>query len=538
MTQPLTLTFNGAARTVTGSCHEFVLGKTRVLVDCGMFQGSRTLEGLNASPFSFNPRHVDAVVLTHAHIDHSGLLPRLAAEGFSGPIWCTQPTADLLEYMLADSGRIHEADTARRNRRRDRAGEEPFQPLYTEADAMAAWGMCRPVALEEWFEPAPGFRVRLWNAGHILGSASAEIEAGGTRVMCSGDIGPDNKAFHPDPEGPSGFDHVLCESTYGDRRRERVTIEARRKVLEAEIRGALERGGNLIIPSFALERTQELLLDIVELLRAKAIPPVPVFIDSPLASHATDVFKRHAAELEDLHGSCVFEHPQLHFVDSVEESIRLNSVKGAIILAASGMCEGGRIRHHLIHNLYRREATVLFVGYQAAGTLGRVILDGAQRVRISGQDVHVRAAIRRIDSYSAHADQSELLDWVAARAPIHGSLFLVHGEDSGLETMRQLAQTRAPDATMVVPSIGETWELPAGAPARRTKTGREDIAENLGHDWQNAYASFVTGLRRDLARIEDEKAREEALAQMRKVLDSYAKHRDGRRRHAPEKTPR
>ncbi|MCJ2180322.1 MBL fold metallo-hydrolase RNA specificity domain-containing protein [Novosphingobium album (ex Hu et al. 2023)] len=538
MTQPLTLTLNGAARTVTGSCHEFVFGKTRVLVDCGMFQGSRTLEGLNASPFGFNPHHVDAVVLTHAHIDHSGLLPRLVAEGFSGPIWCTQATADLLEYMLADSGRIHEADTARRNRRRDRAGEEPFEPLYTEADAMAAWGLCRPVEREEWFEPAPGFRARLWNAGHILGSASVEMEAGGTRVMCSGDIGPDNKAFHPDPEGPSGFDHVLCESTYGDRRRERVTIEARRKVLEAEIRGALDRGGNLLIPSFALERTQELLLDIVELLRAKAIPPVPVFIDSPLASHATDVFKRHAAELEDLHGSCVFTHPQLHFVESVQESIRLNSVSGAIILAASGMCEGGRIRHHLIHNLYRREATVLFVGYQAAGTLGRVILDGAQRVRISGQDVHVRASIRRIDSYSAHADQSELLDWVAARAPIHGSVFLVHGEDSGLETMRQLAQTRAPDATMVVPSIGETWELPAGAPARRTKTGREDIAQSLGHDWQNAYASFVTGLKRDLGRIEDEKAREEALAQMRKVLDSYAAHRDGRRRHAAEKASR
>lgn len=538
MTQPLTLTFNGAARTVTGSCHEFVCDGTRVLVDCGMFQGSRTLEGLNASPFSFDPRAVDAVILTHAHIDHSGLLPRLAAEGFSGPVWCTQPTADLLEYMLADSGRIHEADTARRNRRRDRAGEEPFQPLYTEADAMAAWGMCRPVALEEWFEPAPGFRARLWNAGHILGSASVEMEAGGTRVMCSGDVGPDNKAFHPDPEGPSGFDHVLCESTYGDRRREPVTIEARRKVLEAEIRGALDRGGNLLIPSFALERTQELLLDIVELLRAGAIPPVPVFIDSPLASHATDVFKHHASELEDLHGSCVFEHPQLHFVDSVEESIRLNSVRGAIILAASGMCEGGRIRHHLIHNLYRREATVLFVGYQAAGTLGRVILDGAQRVRISGQDVHVRAAIRRIDSYSAHADQAELLDWIGARAPVHGSVFLVHGEDSGLEALRQLAQGRAPDASMIVPAIGEAWELPAGAPARRTKTGREDIAESLSHDWQNAYAAFVTGLRRDLARIEDEKAREEALAQMRKVLDSFAKHRDGRRRNAAEKASR
>lgn len=529
MTQPLTLTFNGAARTVTGSCHEFVLGKARVLVDCGMFQGSRTLETLNAESFSFNPRRVDAVVLTHAHIDHSGLLPRLVAEGFNGPIWCTQATADLLEYMLADAGRIQEGDTARRNRRRDRAGDEPFQPLYTEADALAAWGMCRPVVLKEWFEPAGGFRARLWNAGHILGAASIEIEAGGVRVMCSGDLGPENKAFEPDPEGPSGFDHVLCECTYGDRGREPVTLAGRRKLLEAEIRGALERGGNLVIPTFALERTQELLLDIVELLCAKAIPSVPVFIDSPLASQATGVFKRHSAELEDLNGPCTFDHPQLHFVEGVQESIRLNSVSGAIILAASGMCEGGRIRHHLIHNLHRRESTVLFVGYQATGTLGRVIQEGASRVRISGQDVMVRAAIRRIDSYSAHADQGELLDWIAARAPIHGSLFLVHGEAGALEAMRELANARAHGTAVIVPQIGENWELPAGEPARRRKTGRVEIAAVTGHDWQNSYAAFVTGLKRDLARIENEQARQEALKQMREVLDGFAARRRGRR---------
>lgn len=529
MTLPLTLTLNGAARTVTGSCHEFALGPTRLLVDCGLFQGSRTLEALNSAPLGFDPRGIDAVILTHAHIDHSGLLPRLVAEGFAGPVWCTRPTAELLEYMLADAGRIQESDAARRNRRRDRAGEEPFEPLYTEADALAAWGLCRPIDLENGFEPAPGFRAKLWNAGHILGSASVELEAGGVRLMCSGDLGPDNKAFHPDPEGPAGFDHVLCECTYGDRRRQQVSLEERRELLKAEIRGALDRGGNLVIPAFALERTQELLLDIVALLRAQAIPPVPVFIDSPLASRATDVFQRHAHELEDLGGLPVFDHSQLHFVESVQESIRLNAVSGAIILAASGMCEGGRIRHHLVHNLHRREATVLFVGYQAAGTLGRIILDGAERVRISGQDVRVRATVRRIDSYSAHADQAELLDWIAARTPVQGSLFLVHGEDRSLETMRTLAQGRIGETDVVVPEIGERWELPAGAPARRTRSGRADIAGLEGRDWQNDYAAFVTGLRRELAGIADIRARQEALDRMRRVLEEYARYRDDRR---------
>lgn len=532
MTHPLSLTFHGSARTVTGSCHEFVLGKARVLVDCGMFQGSRTLEGLNRGAFGFDPRKLDAVVLTHAHIDHSGLLPRLVAEGFEGPIWCTRPTADLLEYMLADAGRIQESEAARRNRRRDRAGEEPFEPLYTEADALAAWGQCSPVELEEWFEPVPGFRARLWNAGHILGSASVELEAGGARVLVSGDLGPDNKAFHPDPESPAGFDHVLCESTYGDRAREQISIAGRRKLLEAEIRGALARGGNLVIPTFALERTQELLLDIAELARTKAIGNVPVFIDSPLASQATRVFERHAHDLEDVDPDCTFNCPNFHFVESVQESIRLNSVSGAIIMAASGMCEAGRIRHHLIHNLFRRESTVLFVGYQAAGSLGRVILEGAGRVRISGQDVMVRAAIRRIDSYSAHADQRELLDWIAERGPVTGNLFLVHGESEALASLGKLAAERVPGIRVTIPEIGESYDLPPAAPARRTKTGRSDLTAALGRDWQNSYADFATGLKRDLVRIKDEARRQQAISEMRKVLESYSAHRDRRRERA------
>lgn len=346
----LSLSFHGAAQTVTGSCMEFRTPESRILVECGLFQGSRSLEALNHGPLSFHPKQIDAVVLTHAHIDHSGLLPRLVAEGFSGPIWCTQQTSDLLEYMLADAGRIQESEAERRNRRRDRAGETSFRPIYTEADALAAWQQTGSIEREEWFEPAPGFRARLWNAGHILGSASVELEAEGARVLCSGDLGPQNKAFYLDPDAPAGFDHVICESTYGDRIRQQVTIKERRELLEAEILAARAKGGNLIIPTFALERTQELLLDIAMLSDSGRIAGATVYVDSPLASQATKVFKKYASELEDADGADVFSHPSIHYIRDVAESIRLNSVSGAIILAASGMCEAGRIRHHLLHN--------------------------------------------------------------------------------------------------------------------------------------------------------------------------------------------
>jgi len=525
----LTLTFHGAARTVTGSCMEFRQGGSRILVDCGLFQGSRSLEALNHEPLDFDPKAIDAVVLTHAHIDHSGLLPRLAAGGFKGAIWCTRETADVLEYMLADAGRIQEYEAERRNRRRDRAGEDPFRPIYTEADAMDAWRLTRPVELHDFFEPAPGFRARLWNAGHILGSASAELAAGGVRVLCSGDIGPENKAFYPEPTAAAGCDHVVCESTYGDRVREHVTIEERRKLLEAEILGARARGGNLIIPSFALERTQELLLDIAVLSRSGRIGNATVYVDSPLANRATSVFEKYIDQLEDTGGVNVFRNPAIHYVSDVSESIRLNSVSGAIILAASGMCEAGRIRHHLFHNLHRRDSTVLFVGFQAQGTLGRVILEGAKHVRISGKDVQIRAQIRRIDSYSAHADQSELLEWIEGRCPIKGSLFLDHGENGAIEELRRLAQSRDVAETIVVPEIGETYELPAGAPARRKQTGRTELREVIGRDWQNEYADLATSLKRRLAEIRDTKARQKAIDEMRRVLDSYANQRARRK---------
>jgi metallo-beta-lactamase family protein len=503
MTAP-TLAIHGAAQTVTGSCFQLSSGGHDVLIDCGLFQGSRSLEALNREPFDFQPRRIEALLLTHAHLDHSGLIPRLVAEGFAGTIF------------------------ERRNRRADRADEPPVEALYRMEDVEAALELMRPVELEEQVDVAPGIQARFWNAGHILGSASVELSAGGTTMLFSGDVGPEHKSFHLDPAGPHGLAHLFCESTYGDRDREAVTIEGRRKLLEAEVKAALARGGNLVIPVFALERTQELLLDLASLMNSGRLPQTQVFIDSPLASRATEVFRRHRRDLEDLGEREVFRHTAFHYVESVDASIRLNSMSGAVILAASGMCEAGRIRHHLRANLPRGDSTILFVGFQAQGTLGRTILEGAGRVRISGRDVAVRAQIRRIDTYSAHADRQELIGWIKARQPVRGSLFLTHGEADALESLRRATQSQA--ASVIVPEIGERYELPAAAPARRIATGRVELRDAISRDWQNDYADFAVNLKRELQRIESGRQRAEAIRRMRSVIDEYAAHRKTHRR--------
>jgi len=525
MTAP-TLTIHGAAQTVTGSCFEYAFGGRRILVDCGLFQGSRSLEALNREPWDFDPKQIAAVLLTHAHIDHSGLLPRLIAEGYDGPIWCTRPTSDLLAVMLPDAARIQEQDVERRNRRADRADERGIEPIYTVADASRVLELIQTAELGKPFAPCPGVSAQFWNAGHILGAVSIEVSAGGVRTLFSGDLGPENKSFHPDPSAPSGFDHVICESTYGDRDRDTVTIPQRRDLLEAEVSAALGRGGNLVIPVFALERTQELLLDLAMLINTGKLRGISVFIDSPLASRATEVFWRHRGELEDLGEAEIFKHPSFHFVESTLESMHLNTVSGAVILAASGMCEAGRIRHHLFHNLPRRDSTVLFVGFQSQGSLGRAIVDGAERVRISGRDVAVRAQIRRIDSYSAHADRSELMDWIGKRFPIKGTLFLDHGETGAIDALRQEMAKTCP--SVIAPEIGETFELRADAPARRLRSGKAELRSVVAKDWQNAYADFAANLKRDLQRIQSAEKRAEAIKLMREVIDGMAAYRERR----------
>ena len=396
----VTLRFCGASRTVTGSCYLFETKAGRMLVDCGLFQGPKTLKALNYSRFPFHPADIDTVLLTHAHIDHSGLLPKLVREGFRGRILATRGTIDLCSYMLPDAGSIQESEVEALNRRNAARGRAEVSPIYTQADAFAALDHFHAVEYETWVPAMTGARARYWNAGHLLGSASIEIEfadEGGAgkplRVLLSGDIGPDAKLLQPDPEAPTGLDYIVCESTYGDRDRPPVTRESRRQVLAAEVREAQAAGGALLIPAFAVERTQELIVDLVDLMERGDIPAAPIFLDSPLAIRATEVFRAHAETLEP--GADVnrlLSSPHLRCTETVEESKSIARFTGFhIVIAASGMCDAGRIRHHLKRWLWQANATVLLSGFQAQGTLGRFLDGGAKAVRIQGEEIKVKA---------------------------------------------------------------------------------------------------------------------------------------------------
>lgn len=395
------LKFHGAAGCVTGSCALLETKRGRVLVDCGLFQGSKTLKELNYGPFPFNACEIDAVLLTHAHIDHSGLLPKLMRAGFAGPIYATAGTRDLCAVMLPDAGAIQEMEVESLNRRNQRRGLPEVEPIYTARDAREAMGQFRIVQLGELLEILPDLRARWWDAGHILGSTSIEVEVSGadggapTRILFSGDLGPGGRDLAHDPAGPASVDHIVLESTYGDVERGFVSTEDRRRILAKELALAHAAGGPLLIPAFAVERTQELLVDLIDLMEKTEAPPGPIFLDSPLAIRATDVFLRHG---HDGAGGNPFaslrESRLLRFTESANESREIERVRGwHVIVAASGMCDAGRIRHHLKRLLWRPEATVLIVGYQAVGTLGRLLREGRREVRIQGDVVRVRAAV-------------------------------------------------------------------------------------------------------------------------------------------------
>ncbi|MBS1167157.1 MAG: putative exonuclease of the beta-lactamase fold involved in processing [Proteobacteria bacterium] len=524
--QPV-ITFHGAAETVTGSCHMVELGGHRILIDCGMFQGSKTEKELNYRAFPFEPHAIDALILTHAHIDHSGLVPKLVKDGFKGPIFATAPTIDLCKVMLPDSAHIQEMEVEQLNRRNQRRGQREVTPIYTLLDALEAVKQMRSTELTEWREAAPGFRFRLWNAGHLLGSTSVEVEATGgdrpVRILFSGDLGPDNKLLQQAPEAPSGWDHVVMESTYGDTDRQEVTEARRRAELRSEVRAAINPDGVLLIPSFAVERTQELLADLVHLFETGQLPPCPVIIDSPLANRASQIFRSYARSLDN--GDLLlraFSSPHVHFTESVEQSMALDQMHGFhIVISASGMCEAGRIRHRLRNWLWRSEATVLLVGYQAAGTLGRLLADGTPVVRLKGEQIDVRARIRKLDLYSGHADGPELAAWLRKRLPVAGTVFLVHGEEKAIEGLRARLSDSLSAEHLVDPNLDASYRLGHAAAVEIVDTARRPrlAPRQVGHtDWHNDFQGLLLDIQAEIGKAADEKARAKVIRRLRGAL--------------------
>lgn len=474
------LTFYGGADTVTGSCFLVDTGQTRILVDCGLFQGPKAIRQRNYESFPFDPESIDFVFLTHAHIDHSGQIPKLIKYGYKGPILCTACTADMCGALLPDSGYIQEMEVERKNRKARRTGQPEVQPIYTVDDAYRCLEYFQPVAIDVKQELIPGIIYRLRDAGHILGAAVIELwvrEEGGTdtKIVFSGDLGNRGRPFVRDPENVWDADCLVLESTYGDRKHKEPDEDPAERFKEV-IWKTYRKGGNLIIPAFAVERTQDLLYQIFGLMRADELPPMDVYVDSPLAIAITHIFGANHNCYDDeacqllAAGIDPLGLPHLKMSRTAQESRRLNEIPGgAIILAGSGMCEAGRIRHHLKHNLWRPEATILFVGYQAEGTLGRYLLDGGQKARLFGEEVVVRADIENIRGWSAHADQDMLVDWVKRFRVYPQQLFLVHGEAKAAQALKERL-TRETGIIARIPVWKETVTVQSGLEKRQKLT--------------------------------------------------------------------
>lgn len=455
--------FLGGVGTVTGTCLHLRIDEMQLLVDCGMYQG-RNADEINRTPFLFAPEEIDYLFLTHAHIDHSGLIPRLIKEGFHGKIITTSATADLTEIMLYDSAHLQEKDAEWLNKRALRAGEgRRFEPLYTVEDVR----MVIPFFERRYYgkieDLGSGIRYRFLDAGHILGSASLEIWYQNNlekRIVFSGDIGKKGNPIINDPQLVECADYVVIESTYGNRLHK--SMEDSIDELVDAIEETFRRGGNVLIPAFAVGRTQDILYTLNKLVRDRRLKPLDVYVDSPLAEEATKVYLAHP-ECFDEEAMRMFQHKEaeairLHFATTVEESQRINRINsGAVIIAGSGMCDGGRIRHHLKHNLWRPESSIIFMGYQAEGTLGRRIIEGAERVHILGEEIAVKARIYTIGGFSAHADRNGLLEWLSAfkNKPC---VFIVHGEE-GVSIEFEQAVKKDLGFVTHVPKKGEEFEV-------------------------------------------------------------------------------
>jgi metallo-beta-lactamase family protein len=462
----LKLTFWGGARTVTGSCYLLEVGKDKILIDCGMFQGNKAITERNERQFPFHAADIDFVLLSHAHTDHSGLIPKLCKTGFKGTVYATEATKDLCAIMLPDSGHIQEIESEWKNRKGKRGGKpRNAEPIYTMEDAERSLRFFSSVRYDEDVAVTSQVRARFRDAGHILGSSIIEIWVtegpDETKLVFSGDLGKYNQPIINDPTAIESADYLLIESTYGSRNHE---VEAKVDRLRDIINETVDRGGNVVIPAFAVGRTQTLMYHLNNLLAKGEIPQLPIFVDSPLAIAATHIFADHpelydpeARKIYDT-GDELFEFPGLKFTRTKEASMTINSLKTpAIIISASGMAEAGRILHHLKHNLWRPESTILFIGYQADGTLGRRLVQGVPRVRIMGEDIAVRAKIESIEGFSAHADQQELLRWISQmKAP--KLAFLVHGEDESTKAFSEILEKKYGWKTYV-PRYGDSLVL-------------------------------------------------------------------------------
>lgn len=463
--------FYGASKVVTGSNYLIKTNKHKILIDCGLFQGSEELEELNEKPFPYDPSEIDFILLSHAHIDHSGRIPKLVKEGFKGSIFCTKATKELSEIMLLDSAHIQESDAEWENKKRSRGGKSLVQPLYTVEDAVKSLRYFEGILYNQKININGSVSVRFRDAGHILGSSIIELwineDEYTVKIVFSGDLGTKNKPLLRDPELIEEADYLILESTYGNRIHE--NIEVRAEALMNIINNTVAAGGTVIIPSFAVGRTQELIYemrnyyethsDLEESLK------VPVYIDSPMAVSVTEIFKRNTDSFDQttkdliMSGDNPLDFDNLHFIRSHEESIALNQMDSPkVIISASGMCTAGRVRHHLKHNLWKKKNSVIFVGYQANGTLGRILKDGARKVKLLGEEIAVLAKIHSVEGFSGHADQTDLLNWVSAFKKKPKKVFLVHGEEESSAALSELIKNREGIPT-VIPSIGYVFKF-------------------------------------------------------------------------------
>lgn len=473
--------FYGAAKTVTGSCHMLETANGNVLIDCGMRQGADAEGDYGNDSFPFSPSSVSAMLVTHAHIDHTGLIPLLVKRGFTGNVLCTDATAQLSTIMLPDSAHIQEQEAEWLSRKNERAGKPPVEPLYTVQDAQTALKQFHSAKYGEVIQLLPGVRVRFLDVGHLLGSAAIEIwveeNNTTTKIVFSGDVGRGDRPIICDPTPVQEADYLVLESTYGDR--DHAVTENKDKVeeLAQAIRLAMKKGGNLVIPSFAVGRTQEILYYIKTMLINNTVPgleSVPVYIDSPLGIEATKIYERCAEGYYDEEAKKLaasgspFDFPTLRVAQTVDESKAINDLKGAkIIISSSGMCDAGRIRHHLKHNLYQPESVILFSGYQAVGTLGRNLIDGAKKVKLFGETIQVNATVMQVEGFSGHAGQSELIDWLKNIAPKPKRVFLVHGEVESIEALGDRL-TRL-GYSIMAPEMGDSYDFAADGKAAKAK---------------------------------------------------------------------